>query len=369
MPPISTSQLSMHISMRALRMFIALVLLVSCTKNDHDVVVPPSECLFLGKTSVSEGSSLSVRTKLTSSTDLKINDQKQLLSSINVYKNEELDSNNAVLVRRTETVQFDLSYDADGFLTKLIRRKVFLFEGIKVGNFLFEQYKFKNFRREDVETSDYKYASGRIASSTTHRQSTFLGDNVSLPVVESNESKVYQYDGTGKPVSATTTSTNGSALTTFKNGVVSSVVEKNLNGTVTIDTKYNEMGLVSSITNAQSVFEITYDAQGNMTSVQSSTNGQKAYITELFYDDHKNPENDIPKKFKGIPELISTAQQTDGVNNKIGEKTTLFPSNQVFETKTTYQYNSSGLPESSVNSSVGVPEVSGTTTNFTYKCP
>lgn len=369
MLPISTFQLSMHISMRALPMLIALALLVSCTKNDHDVVVPPSECLFLGKTSVADEPGSSVRTKVTSSTDVKFNDQKQLLSSINVYKTEELDSNNAALVRRTETVQFDLSYDADGFLTKLIRRKVFLFEGIKAGTFLFEQYKFKNFRREDLETSDYKYESGHVASSTTQRQSTFLGNNVSLPVVESSESKVYQYDGNGKPISAVTTATYGSALTTFKNGVISSVVEKNLNGTVTTDTKYNEMGFVSSITNAQSVFEITYDARGNMTSVQSSTNGQKASFTELFYDDHKNPENDIPKNFKGIPELISTAQRTDGANNLIGDKTTLFPSNQVFETKTTYQYNSFGLPESSAHTSAGAPEGSAITTTFNYKCP
>jgi YD repeat-containing protein len=365
MPQNSISQPSMRIALRTLPAMIALLFLLSCSKNDHEP--GPSECLFLSKTRIEGSPNPSLSTKVTSSTQIALNDKKQLLGATNSHIRESTESG-VTGQRTTESTEFTLTYDPDGFLTRMIKRKVYLFEGSNKSHFLFENYKFKNFRREDVETSDYKYKSGHIASSTMYGLSTFVGDNQTLPVVEANESKVYQYDSNGKPISALTTASYGSASTTFKNGVIASVVQKNLNGVVTSETKYNEMGLPASISNSQSVYEMSYDAKGNLTSVQATTNGQKAYISELFYDDHKNPENDIPKTFKGIPEFIRTVQLTDGINNTTGDKATLFPSNQVFETKTTYQYNSAGLPESSVHTSVGGSANGQSKTTFNYKC-
>jgi YD repeat-containing protein len=153
------------------------------------------------------------------------------------------------------------------------------------------------------------------------------------------------------------------------NGTIATETFKSQNGNVSSVNHYDERGLLSTILQDRFIIERRYDASGNLTNESATANGEPGYLIEYKSDNHENPESQIPKFFKGIPDPILTIQRTEGGNNLTYEKfTTVRTGNVVYLNNTEYQYNASGLPESSVMTQSAGNSVETTNTTFRYKC-
>jgi hypothetical protein len=298
--------------------------------------------------------------------EITLNDKKQLVSAKRSTNSEAFASTKARLWKQSFTGDYVLLYNSEGFLTQMVFLKKDLYEGTLGNSYQYNGQPFLNFKTETTETSDYIYESGRIASITTKYVTRIQGDNQNPIVNESNRTKVYSYDSQGNPISALTTIGNTIATTTFKNGVIATETVKNANGEIISQNQYNEKGLQTSISGGNYLYEKQYDAKGNLTSVQFTQDGKLNFLQEFSYDDHKNPEIDIPIKFKGIPENIITVQSTDGVNNLIREKFTSYAGGVNYDSPFVYQYNEAGLPESWSPKDAG--EGQSMKTTFRYQC-
>lgn len=179
--------------------------------------------------------------------------------------------------------------------------------------------------------------------------------------------KTYTYSGS-RLVSALTMSASGSTLAEFASGLVSRVTEKDSKDNITSTIQYNIRGFPSRYISGNYLMDMTYDDNWNLKTVQGNRDGQKIYLQEYTYDNRPNPENDIPRFFKGIPEPIMTVQTTDGFNNLIADKLTSYESPLTAEYKTDYRYNAAGAPESSTTVPAGGASME-TMTTFRYDCP
>jgi YD repeat-containing protein len=337
-----------------------LLFFISCSEKDH---APQQTCVFAGKSaSMSSGET----SQSSYGNEISLNDQKQLVSAQRFTNNEAFASNKARLWKQSFTGDYELLYDSEGFLTQMVYITKDLYEGTIGNSYQYNSQPYLNFKTETTETSDYKYESGHIASISTKYVTRIQGDNQILSVNESKRTKIYTYDSQGKPVSALTTIGNTKATTTFTNGIIATETSKNANGEIISQNQYNERGLQTSISSSNYLYEKKYDVKGNLTSLQFTQNGKLNYLQEFSYDDHKNPEIDIPMKFKGIPENIITVQSNDGVNNLTGEKFTSYAGGVNYDSPFVYQYNEAGLPESWSPKDAGDGQTMKTT--FRYQC-
>lgn len=355
----------MRIALRTLPAMIALLFLVSCSKNDHE---PEPSCIFTGKTLVEETKG-SFNSKFTSTIELDSENPDMPNEIRRTTVDERTEGPDNLPVRKTtETYKYNFQYDVNGFLTMLVRHRSFIFEGVK-GSYLYGNRSYRNFKLDEVTTYEYVYQANLASSVSIKTITTEQPDNSPAVVTELEQTKVYKYDVDGKALSAFTISPAGEIKSTFMNGIIATSISTNKNGTVLSDTRYNEMGLPLSISSNNSLFEMSYDKRGNLVGVKTSSEGRLLYRYELHYDDFENPENTIKKLFKGIPEVIPTVQSTDGVNNTISENAIDDKSQLISEYKTTYQYNNSGLPVSAVRSLAGDTSGQKRVISFRYKCP
>jgi YD repeat-containing protein len=356
---------SLPASLKSIALVIALVFLFSCSEKDHE---PQSACVFIGKTTSYESKG-GVNTKYSATSELDQDDPKMPRSLLRTSINENTDgTTNEHVSKVTETYKFTFQYDNAGFLKTMVSHKSYLFQGSGKSSYHHINRLFKIFRSNEIRTTDFTYQSGRAMSVSIKTVTTTQGDDQAPVVSELAEAKVYQYDGNGQAISALTTSTEGNIASTFVNGIIASSTQKNKNDVVVSETQYNAMGLNSSIALNGAVYQMKWDTKGNLTSVQLINSGKVVYTQEFGYDDHENPDNAINKIFKGIPEVIQTIQLTDGVNNLVSEQSTNDKGQVTFHNKTTYQYNSSGMPESSKTTRVGDASASSVNTTFHYKC-
>jgi YD repeat-containing protein len=354
----------MYHSMKSGAVILMLAFVVSCSKKGHE---PKPVCTFTGKTTLIENKG-SLSLKSSSSTELDQDDPDFPRAYKRTYISERKDeTTNTLIQRTTETLTYTFEYDTDRALKTLLYHRSYLFEGFGKAGYLHGNRRFTKFRLDDTDTFTYTYKAGSVSSVAIKAVNTIQGNNESPETTESQKTKVYQYDGSGKATSALTTYADGAVAETFVNGIIATSTQKDRNGTVISETKYNAMGLNSSITANDHVYEMKWDSKGNLSSVQLTQNGKVVYLHEFGYDDHENPENAIKKYFKGIPESITTVQLTDGVNNLINEKFTSFNGGSNNYNDYIYQYNANGLPESWTPKSARGGETMITT--FRYKCP
>lgn len=350
---------SLPASLKPIALAIALVFLFSCSEKDHE---PEQTCVFTGKTtSLNTGSAESKY-----GNEIILNDQKQLVSAKRTNSTEAFSGSTTWKWRRSTIYEYVPKYDAQGFLSQMVAVTDDLYEG-KLGNsYPYKGRSFLKFKTETTETSEYKYESGRIASVSTVIVQRIQGDNDSPIMEETRRTKVYTYDSQNNPISALTTTATGTILTTFKNGIIASETQKNTTGAVTTNIQYNEKGLTKSMSSGPYLYEMNYDDRGNRVSVHFTQDGKPNFLQEYSYDDHKNPEIDIPVKFKGIPEEITTVRTTEGVNNMIVEKFTSYNGSPNYESQFIYQYNAAGLPESWTPKTLEGGQTM--TATFHYKC-
>lgn len=352
----------MYHSIKSVAVISMLAFFISCSKKDHE---PRPICAFTGKTTVLEGSS---GFKSISNTEIDQDDPNSPKVYKRTYISEQRDATtNTLAQRKTETLTYTFGYDTDGYLRTLISHRSYLFEGFGKAGYLYGNRLFTKFKQDDTDTFEYTYKAGLASSVLVKTVNSIQGNDESPETSGSQKTKVYQYDSNGKAISALTTGADGSVAATFVNGIIATSTLKDKNNAIISETKYNAMGLNSSITGKDYIYEMGWDGKGNLKSVQLTQNGKKIYLQEFSYDDHENPENAIKKHFKGIPEAITTVQLTDGVNNLINEKSTSFNGGSNNYQDYIYQYNSNGLPESWSPKADG----SGYTmiTTFRYKCP
>jgi YD repeat-containing protein len=335
----------------------------SCSKDKKEV--EPISCTYLGK-SYKVNYSQSLEDEHNSDLTL---DEKGLLTSANTtYISISTDpQTNIEFNRSTNQRKYALTYDGQGFLKQMIATKSFIVKttgGYYEGN----SGPFKNASKITVETTDFTYESDRVASSSLKSITTFIGDQQSPVETTVTIKRVYQYDSNGKAISSIETfDGGGTSVTTYANGIRASNVLTNTNGNKqTIN--YNDKGLAIAHISSNGTFNVGYDTNGNMISVESLVNNKALYKQEFKYDDHPNPDNLIPSKFKGIPDPIPTIQSTDGVNNLVEEKTTNFQNNNLVSVnKFSYQYNAAGYPESLTSMPDPNPDKLSWTTNFRYQ--
>ncbi|WP_342088490.1 hypothetical protein [Dyadobacter sp. OTU695] len=356
----------MRISPKSLVPIFFIAFFISCSKKDHET---KPTCVYRGKTDLYAYTG-GIGSKSTGTSELDYDDPKMPRSLTRTFIRESTDEvTNDAISKVTETLRFTFQYDMDGFLKTMVAHRSYEFLGFGKAHYQHNNQVFSNFKLDEVRTSNFSYQAGRATSISAKTVTTTKGDSQPPVVVELEESKTYQYDENGKAMSAATISAEGSIASTFVNGVIASEIQKNKNGAIISETKYNSMGLNSSITSNGSTYEMGWDTRGNLTSVQLKNNGKIIYIQEFGYDDYENPENTINQIFKGIPEAIKTIQLTDGVNNQISEISTNEKGEVASKIKTVYRYNSAGMPESSIMSRIGDAPVQLKTTSFRYKCP
>ncbi|MEO6283716.1 MAG: hypothetical protein ABIN80_27690 [Dyadobacter sp.] len=353
--------------MRKFRVIILISIITSlafsCSKDKKEV--EPISCTYLGKNyKVNYSQSLQDE----HNSDLTL-DEKGLLTSANTtYISISTDpQTNIEFNRSTNQRKYAFTYDGQGFLKQMIATKSFIVKttgGYYEGN----SGPFKNASKITVETTDFTYESDHVASSTLKNVTTFIGDQQSPVETTVISKRVYQYDSNGKTITSTETSEGGStSVTTYANGVRASNVFTSTKGDKqTIN--YNDKGLAIKYIFSVGGFNLGYDTNGNLTSVESIVDNKAIFKQEFKYDNHPNPDNLIPLKFKGIPDPIPTIQSTDGVNNLVEEKTTNFQNNNLVSVnKFSYQYNAAGYPESLTSMPDPNPDKLSWTTNYRYQ--
>jgi hypothetical protein len=337
----------------------------SCSKDKKEV--EPISCTYLGKSykvNYSGGGQ-------EHSSDLTL-DEKGLLTAANtIYTGVSIDpQTNIEFSRLTDQRKYVLAYDVQGFLKQMITTKSFI---VKTTGSYYEGNSgpFKNASKITVETTDFIYASDQVASSTVKSVTTFIGDQQSPVETTIISKRVYQYDPNGKAVSSTETFEGGStSVTTYMNGVRASNVLTSPKGDKQT-TNYNNKSLATGYISSNGTFNLSYDANGNLIFLESLVNNKASYKQEFKYDDHPNPDNLIPSKFKGIPDPITTIQSSDGVNNLMESKYTSFQNSNIGSTeKYSHTYNASGYPETTTLTMEPNPGNPSRITNFRYQnCP
>ncbi len=365
-PTTNITNYPMGISARILFATMLILLAVACSKKEHWPA--QTMCIFAGKT-ITQQTQGSESQKNTITTEISRDPQKQLKSARKTEVNERIDGATNELISRTTTItDFTFTFNAYALLSTLVVRKSFVFQGSAKSSYSHTNGVYKDFKMDSEETSEFRYVGPEIRDAAISIVTAIQGDN--RPPVTTTEQKVktYTYSGS-RLVSALTTSASGSTLAEFASGLVSMVTEKDSKGDITSTTRYNFRGFPSRYISGNYLMDMTYDDNWNLKTVLGNRDGKKIYLQEYTYDNRPNPENDIPRFFKGIPEPIITVQTTDGSNNLIGDKLTNYESPMTAEYKTDYRFNAAGTPESSTTVPTGGASGMETMTTFRYDCP
>jgi hypothetical protein len=315
--------------------FIAfLVLSISCNKKDHEVE-PSENCRFVGKSSLTKQITLSGTTTYTFESHLQ-QDQEGKLTLITFVQNRDQDPGSAFPLKESEDEKYTFKYDADGFLVEIKRYKLIL----QQGNFSYFDYPFyKKGRIEINDITTFTYAN-KLAQSSFNKNTTVVqGDNYAAKTFETTLAKTYKYDPQGLVQTITQKSETGSESTTyFKNGMKVFADTEN--------TKYDAKGRVirSAYAGAEQIIE--YDANDNITLVESRYQSKLQYSESRQFDNRRNPEALIPFRYKGIPDDIKILYSTDGQNNMV-KKTVTYPDREPYIENTLWKYHPNGLPETS----------------------
>jgi hypothetical protein len=319
---------------RATFTFLAfLALTFSCSTKDHEVQ-PSSNCRFIGKSYTAKHNSYGDTTTYMYESHLKHNIDGQLIS-ISVENNVQ-NSNPDFPTKSSDDETFAFKYDADGFLTEIKRHKLTLQQGV----FSYNDYPF--YKKGSIEVNDvttFIYTDKLVQSSYNKVSTLVQGDNYAPKTYVTELTKNYKYDPQGLVQSIEQKTESGPGVTMqFKNGVKIFTDTKN--------TKYDAKGRIIKDSYGDSEFVAEYDANDNLTFAESHYQSKLVYSERRLFDNKKNPELLIPRRYKGIPDDVNVFLASSEKNN-IVKKTLTYPNRDPYIENTEWQYYPNGLPETS----------------------
>ncbi|MCE7066360.1 hypothetical protein [Dyadobacter sp. CY326] len=305
----------------------------SCSKKDHEVQ-PSSNCRFIGKSYTTKQISYSDTTTYIYESHLK-HDNEGKLTSITVENNVQ-NSSPDFPTKSSEDETFAFKYNADGFLTEISRRKLTLQQGL----FSYNDYPF--YKKGSIEINDITtfIYNGNLVQSSSNKISTIVqGDNYAPKTYKTELTKNYKYDPQGLVQAIEQKTEQGPGATIqFKNGIL--VVAD------TENTKYDSKGRLIKTSYGESELVVEYDANDNLIFVESHYQSKLVYSERRLYDNKKNPELLIPRRYKGIPDNVNIFLASSEQNNMV-KKTLTYPDREPYIENTVWQYNPNGLPETS----------------------
>lgn len=334
---------------------VVLILTISCSKDDP---ATPKTCRYTGQNYKMELSSPSDVYSETYDSQFKQDDDGKLIEASATRRTISREMYTKVLLTDvTETKLYTLKYDAQGFLTELALTTLTLQEAGKNSNFLYENnptYRHGKIVAKEVTT--FKYESDLVRSATKTSIVDFKSERNLYSKVNPEANKKYVYGGDGTIQSITETIGNTSTVTQFEKGVKVS----------TPTNKYDEKGQLLQLLSPDSEYNLRYDENGNILSVEAIYQSKRQFLETRTHDNNPNPEKLLPAKFKGIPEEMRILQLTDGSNNLTSSKS-VYPDRPDYNETTIYTYNASGHPASAATTYTKVDGVILKTTTFNYQ--
>ena len=348
--------------MKNIKFYLLLLILIIGSQSCSDHNIDEQKCKYVGMNSYFEFMSNRYLERETYDSKYILNESGMPLELSSIRNRTSTDSTlNKQLTSSSEEIKYSYTYNETGFLIQTIRTNNKQYKGV---GYLSDNYgTLVNAKIEVVETTDFKYELGLIKTAITKITTTVLSDNWSPIYSFSGSSKDYEYLN-GVAVAATEVFTNGEKITSkFVNGLISFEIKSGIPGII-YSNSYDERGRVTLSTVRGIDYEMTYDEKDNLRTIKTFINKKLTYREDLGYDDRVNPETQIVIKFKGIPEPISRLKAIDGTNNLTSSKFFNIAEDKIFASKTSYTYNSVGLPISAVLENNGLK----TFTDYIYEC-
>jgi hypothetical protein len=110
--------------------------------------------------------------------------------------------------------------------------------------------------------------------------------------------------------------------------------------------KYNDQGRIISYSSSYDETVFKYDQRGNQILQEGFVDNERRFSEESKFDDHLNPDNLIPARYKGIPEPMKIGYFSDNPNNWVEIKYTY--RNEVPSIHSNvWTYHPNGLPATS----------------------
>ncbi|WP_082215943.1 hypothetical protein [Dyadobacter psychrophilus] len=257
----------------------------------------------------------------------------------------------------TETKSYILKYNEQGFLTEMAITTLTLQEGGKTASFLYANYPpYRHGKIVAKEVNTFQYESDLVRSATRTSVVDFRSERNLDVKVNPEAKKEYIYETGGVIKTITETIGNSSSVTQFENGVKAS----------TPTNKYDEKGQLVQTSSPDSEYNLKYDANGNILSVEAIYQSKQQFLETRTHDSNPNPDKLLPQKFKGIPEEMRILQFTDGSNNLVSSKS-VYPDRPPYEEKTVYTYNSTGYPATAVTTFTQSGTLITKTTTYNYQ--
>ena len=336
--------------------FLALLAIsFSCSKDAPPI---PNSCRYLGQSYTMEQISAYHEWRETYASNFKQDDEGKLIEASSIRKtNSGSPSNDEVRSEVVETQSYRLKYNEQGFLTELTYVKLTLQDGGQSATFGYENYSnYHHGRIEQKEVTTFRYESDLLKSATRTRVVDFKSEKTQDVKVSADSEKEYVYETNGVIKTITERIGNYTDVTQFRNGVKAS----------TPTNKYDEKGQLVQSLSPDSEYNLKYDSNGNILSVEAIYKSEQQFLETRTHDDHPNPDKLLPSKFKGIPEAMRLLQYTDGNNNLTGSKS-VYPNRPPYEEKTVFTYNAAGFPATAVSTYTQGDDSTTKTTAYNYQ--
>ena len=334
----------------------------SCSFKDHNI--QSNDCKYIGQTWIIESKNSSYISKYTYDSNIDLEDSGFPRQMNSIYTTFTGDSAKLV-INSSEQKNYSYKYDKDGFLLQTRFSKLY---HQNTGGFSYNNSPtLTNAKIEQIETTEYQYESNLLKTAITKDVTTVTSDNADPTISSVISTKSYNYDANGITQMAKEVFDNGGTATTyFVDGLISSLIRNNADGSTISTTNYNKQGRPILYKIQGTEYISAYDQNDNLTSVKMMYDGKLVNQYDFNYDNQPNPETLIPMHFKGIPIPMRNLYTSDGNNNLVRSKFTNYQNNYTSEEVINYTYNSSGLPQSSALNNMSASRDSKLTT-YKYK--
>jgi len=309
---------------------------VSCNKKGEDVK-PVENCRFVGKSVNWEQKNISGASVGTIESNFKQDDQGRL-TLVTFSRTESRKDSTGVYANSSDEETYEFVYDTEGFLTELRRHDLRLQQGSANFKFGYANLQYRNGKMETTSVTSFIYDGGRLQSSKYTSNLVVQGDELPATTFPESYTVNYKYDSKGN----IQTATSGGSVVNYANGIRTSQVLSDSK----IVIKYDEEGRMISYSSPYDQRTFKYDQRGNQIFQDSHDSGEFVFSTETKFDEHTNPDNMIPSRFKGIPDPIKVTYADDNPNNMI-ESTVLHRNDPPLITSNVWTYHPNGLPATS----------------------
>jgi YD repeat-containing protein len=310
-----------------------LALGISCNKKDEEVK-PVENCRFVGK-SVSREQKAAAETSVeTDESNFKQDDQGRL-TLVTFSRTESRKNSTGVYASSTDEETYEFVYDTEGFLTELKRHDLRLQQGSANFEFSYATLRYRTGKMETTSVTTFVYNEGRLQSSEYVSSLVVQGDNLPAATFPESYTTLYKYDSQGK----IQTATSGGSVVSYTNGIRTSQVLADSK----IVIKYDGQGRMINYSSPFDQRTFKYDQRGNQIFQDSYDNDEFVFSTETKFDEHTNPDNMIPSRYKGIAEPVKIPYVNDNPNNMI-ESIFNHRNDVPVVTSNVWTYHPNGLP-------------------------